>query len=366
MKSRRDEALRCPGYIVLTVLVCILGAGIFPVGSLAQEPEGLSGHSRDIIEFLRNKRDKERNAAVPLVPGRVGYVDVLTVLLFHPSMADYSVSDNRFELTVPKDVPDSERGEYMKKLVDEHQLMVEDVERKLAETEEKYQKTDVRITLARQELNDRHQKLREQYQHRLEDAPESGKEKVRNEWREEVKKLEEDFFTTNKSLKIEREKLKRRIQEFNDELQKASFSTRKYTMEKFQEMFDDINEAIDEVAGRNEVDLVFNQSVTTVYYPEEKESVVYDNAYRMFLDGVRQGGKKREETLKHYGPVQLDFWYGEKSRVFRNLIIMGLDQVFYRIILKGGMDLTGEVLQYVLDKHRVDFEVQKVILKLFG
>jgi hypothetical protein len=266
-----------------------------------------------------------------------GFTNVSQALMLHPLMAKFRVKEGRFipEALQQRNAKDFEKSR--KSLETKRKALV----KKQKKLEAELQKADQDHSKAIAELNMKY--------NRQESSPTSDSDK----YNKEKNKLESKFWVKRRELQKQIDHTKIELKKINDENELMHLTTQEETNQVYKIMLDDIYEAIDAVASHYKVDFVFNSSFS-VERTAINPSFTPVNPMGEFL--AKDFKRDAAEVLFKHGAngeaplaMTLGYWSACQRYALRNLIDSRID----KMIIKGGLDMTPAVIDFVYQKYKV-------------
>lgn len=266
-----------------------------------------------------------------------GFTNVSQAMMLHPLMAKFRIKEGRFLPEALKDKGPKDYEKARKDLGKKRKILVE----KLQKLEEKLQKADKKHAKSIADLNMK--------QNLKDSSPTSSSD----EYNKKKNELNSKFWIQRRDLQKQIDAVKKELKEVVDENELMHLTTREETDQVFKIMLDDIYEAIDVVANHYKVDFVFNSSFS-VERTAINPSFTPVNPMGKFL-GTDFNRDAAEVLFKH-GPngeaplsMTLGYWSACQRWALRNLIDNRID----KMIIKGGLNMTPAVIDFVYQKYNV-------------
>ncbi|MGM0600305.1 MAG: hypothetical protein ACQETH_10885 [Candidatus Rifleibacteriota bacterium] len=261
-----------------------------------------------------------------------GYVDVADAVLLHPFMQHFDSDSKRFKLSALKnkkinvDKKKSDNLEKVKKEIEEKQKILKKLQEQRATIENTYtkelqklnnKKSNSSLTggLSLKEYNDKRESINMEFSKKL--------RKVRKE----VQKVQADIAKLNKDSRY------------------SSHASHEETREVFALILDDVYEAVDAVAKFYKIPFVFNSSFE---FSRSTNNVKIANPMPEFFDDLDYRLSEDPEGKLTVG-ASLKSWLNLKN----NNLVNCTDPRLMKFVLKGGVNMTPAVVDYIYQKHKI-------------
>ena len=270
-----------------------------------------------------------------------GYVNVSDAVLLHPTMRHFDIKTKLFKLEALKGINREKRIEENKQdskaKLDNLVMKIKELESSKKELEEEYSKKLKKVTLSKEKFN-------------------SMSESEKNSYNEKKSLLESEYL-------IKADKIRKSIYSANKEFENFSskpinpgLTSPKETEQIFSLILDDVYDAMEAVADHYKVAFVFNSSAEIAYI---ESGVTIDNPMGAFLDNFQEivSSKDGKKTTGE----GLNAWLSSKNSAFRH----GSDRRLSAFVMKGGLNMTPAVVDYIYQKHKIGEDQRKFILEFF-
>ncbi|MBQ2592001.1 MAG: OmpH family outer membrane protein [Candidatus Riflebacteria bacterium] len=270
-----------------------------------------------------------------------GYVNVSDAVLLHPTMRHFDIKTKRFRLEALKGVNKTQRIEENKKEskanLDNITMRIKELEKSRKELEEEYQAKTKKIILSQEKIK-------------------NMSENEKNKYNEKKNLLETEYLIEANNI---RKKIYAANKEFENYVSKPidpGLTSPKETEQIFSLILDDVYDAMEAIAAHYKVAFVFNSSAEIAYI---ESGITIDNPMGNFLDNFDQivSSKDGKKTTGE----SLNAWLGQKNSAFRN----GNDRRLSAFVMKGGLNMTPAVVDYIYQKHKIGEDQRKFILEFF-
>lgn len=294
------------------------------------------------------------SAEKPSAKPSFGFTNVSKAMMLHPLMASYQIKEGRFS-------PEALAGE--KRTA---KISLEEFEKKRKELVDQKAKLDKQIEKSDQDLSQALSALNvKQNVAKKVSAP----DKSREQYNKEKTELENKFWVQRRELQVKVSDIDNELTRLNRENELLHLTSAEETARVFSKILDDIYEGIEIVANHYKIDFVFNSSFS-VERTAVNPSFTPVNPMGEFF--AAKFNRDASETLHRHGDdgaaplmMTLSYWTACQRWAFRDTIDPRLDQM----ILKGGLDMTPAVIDFVYQKYKIPQSHRDVIqefLKVSG
>lgn len=273
-----------------------------------------------------------------------GFTNISKVLMLHPLMAKYKVKEGRF---LPEALGKNQ-GKTGKKRLFSIRKKRKIYVAKVKKLEEKMQKIDKNYEKSLASLSKKYKEK---------NPPTQGT----NQYNEERSKIENKFWVNRKEAQEELRSAQAELAEINNENSLLQLTSADETNQVFKMMLDDIYEAVALVAKHYKIDFVMNSSFTVERTPVNPAFTPVNPMAGFFNKKFNRDAK--EVLFKHGSDgsapyaMTLGYWVACQRWAFRNCIDNRLD----KMILKGGLDMTPAVVDYIYQKYNIPASHRDVI-----
>ena len=273
-----------------------------------------------------------------------GYVNVIDVMMLHPTMRYFDLSTKRFSLSAFKGINIQERIEEDKvkirieinKLNDE----LKKFDDKLKEMEETYLERSSHLIKSNESLKTMTKKRRQKYE-------------------EDIAAMQAEFYSKSAEVRRKAFPIKEKIKKLEQSSKFTGYTNEKETRSLFSLMLDDVYEAMNACAKMHNCSFVFNSSAS-INYIETESNVFFDtpNSMPEFFDNYKKLLKDNEESEANtIMGGHITQWLSERNSVFKNCS----DNRLTMFVMNGGINLTPDVINYIYKKHKISKEHQEFI-----
>lgn len=267
-----------------------------------------------------------------------GFTNVSKAMMLHPLMGKFQIKDGRFtpEARTKRTAKDIEQA---REALEKKRKAQIDKQKKI---EEQLSKEDQKFSKALSDLNVKFNVKKV-----------SSPDKLSDQYNREKNQLENTYWAKRKELQQQIIQLKDVIQKLNDENNLMHLTSAEETAKIFEIMLDDIYEAIDIVSNHYKVDFVFNSSFTVERTAVNPSFTPINPMGEFFADEFKQDAAdvlfKHGDNGKAPLYMTLDYWCACQRWAFREVIDPRID----KLILKGGLDMTPAVVDFIYQKYKV-------------
>ena len=258
-----------------------------------------------------------------------GYVNLAEAVLLHPFMKDFDAAPRRFRITAIKGDHEKTRAQNLAKIKEE----MEQAQSELKKLEEDRRKEESAYTVQLQKL----------VQQKNAD-PKSGEISL-EKYNVERKSIDLEFTRKLHALRIEIQKVQNRIAKLNQESGYAEHASHEETGQVFSLILDDLYEAVDAVAKFYKIPFVFNSSFE---FSRNTNQVSITNPMPEFF-------KDLDYRLSEDPEGNLTVAAGIKSwlDLKNNNLVNCADPRLTNFVIKGGVNMTPAVVDYIYQKHEI-------------
>ncbi len=265
-----------------------------------------------------------------------GYVNVVDVLLLHPTMKYYDIGSKRFSLKAFKGINIEERIEENKinirKEINKLKSNIQELEGKSKELEEIYLERSEHLVESEEELKE---------------MPESERKK----YEEKKAELEAKYYNDTDEIRRTIYPIKQKITELEKSSDYSGYSTVEETSQLFSLMLDEVYDSIKEVKKHHNVSFIFNSSakINNIDFRLDNffaSSNVMEDFFDNYDNTIKESGDSEAKVITGGAISQ---WLSERESVFKNCN----DDRLSDFVIDGGVNLTYEVIDYIYEKHKV-------------
>lgn len=273
-----------------------------------------------------------------------GYVNVVDVMMLHPTMRYFDLSTKRFSLAAFKEIDIQERIEEDKvKIRIEINKLNEEIKNyddKLKEMEETYLERSSHLMKSNESLKTMTKKRRKKYE-------------------EDMAAMQAEFYSKSAEIRRKAFPIKEKVKKLEQSSKFTGYTNEKETKSLFSLMLDDVYEAMNDCAKARDCSFVFNSSAS-INYIEIESNVFWDipNSMPEFFDDYKKLLKDNEESEANtIMGGHITQWLSERNSVFKNCS----DNRLTMFVMNGGINLTPEVIIYIYKKYNISKENQNFI-----
>jgi len=274
-----------------------------------------------------------------------GFTNVSRAMMLHPLMAKFQIKEGRFS---PDNDSIKTENDKLQKFEEKRKeiLSERDKLQKLIE------KSDQELSSALSSLNVKFNTKKNQ---------ESSPESANNKYNEEKNSIENKYWVQRRELQVKMSDLDNELQKVNRENELLHLTSEEETARIFKVILDDVYEAVDVVAKHYSVEFVFNSSFSVERTPVNPAFTPVNPMGQFF---AAKFTRDASETLHKHGEdgsapllMTLSYWTACQRWAFRNTVDPRLDQM----VIKGGLDMTPAVIDFVYQKYKVPTSHRDVI-----
>ncbi len=269
-----------------------------------------------------------------------GYVNVADAVMLHPLMKDFDPVSRRFKLSALKTDQTARTAQNAKKAAEELKSVQSQI-KKINNQKIKLENTHI-------------ENLK-----KLARTKNSGSETSGNflkEYNEEKAKVDSAFFSESGKLNEELQKLQAKVVQLNKEAEYAGHASLEETSQVFSLILDDIYEGIEGVAKFYKIPFVFNSSFE---FARTMSKMITPNPMPDFFGSLNE--KLNQEEGKLTLGASLNAWLNNRND---NLVNCD-DRRLSSFVLKGGLNMTPAVIDYIYQKHDVSKDHRDFIQDYF-
>ncbi len=267
-----------------------------------------------------------------------GFTNVSQAMMLHPLMAKFRIKEGRFSTDAIE-----------KKSSHDSDTRRKDILAKQKELNEKQDKLSKELQKLDQELSLSLSALNVKYNNKKLSSP----EKLSDQYNKEKGSIETEFWKKRRELQKQVAIIQEDLLKLNQENELLHLTSQTDTDRVFGMILDDIYEAIDVVSNHYKIDFVFNSSFSVERTPVNPSFTPVNPMGDFFAKDFKRDA---EEVLFNHGEdggaplyMTLDYWCACQRWAFRNTVDPRMD----KMILKGGLDMTPAVIDFVYQKHKV-------------
>ncbi len=258
-----------------------------------------------------------------------GYVNVAEAILLHPTMKSFDAGAKRFRLDVVKGDKDKIRKENLEKLTKElaqANKELKKIEQQKIKEENAYTKSIQ--ALSREKIN----------------SSATGEMSL-EKYNEKRESIDLRFSKILRKIGTKEKSLQTRIAKLNQESEYVSHASLDETRKIFGLILDDVYEGTDVVAKFYKIPFVFNSSFE---FARTTNNMAIDNPMPEFFNNLdyRLSEDPEGEITVAAG---LKSWLDLKN----NNLVSCDDPRLMRFVLKGGVNMTPAVIDFIYQKHKI-------------
>ena len=281
-----------------------------------------------------------------------GYVNVVDVVMLHPTMKYFDISSKRFDLKAFKGIDIEERIEENKvKVRMEINKLKEELKQlddKKKELEEIFLERSEHLLKPNETLNTLSPERREKYE-------------------EDLSRMQAKYYSDVHEITRNAYPIEKKIEKLEKSSAYSGYSTVNETRQLFSLMLDDVYSAIKEVKKRYNVSFVFNSSSSIIFPQVEMENsfntsntiTLYD-FFDKYDEVIKKNGEG-EDSKVLLGNAFTQ-WLADRDSVLANCI----DNRLSAFVIDGGKNLTYEVIDHIYEKYKVGNKQREFIKEYFN
>jgi Skp family chaperone for outer membrane proteins len=258
-----------------------------------------------------------------------GYVNVAEAVLLHPLMKDFDAGPRRFKLSATKDDAIKAHNENMANLKNE----LTSAQTEMKKLEEERIKIEKEYTTSLQNLSGK--KI---------NSGKSGGISI-EKYNEEKNSIDLEFSRKLRTIKTEVQKVQSRINRINKESEYSGHASHAETGKIFGVILDDVYEGVDAVAKFYKIPFVFNSSFE---FSRNTNLAATVNPMPEFFSSLDYRLSEDPEG-KLTVAAGIKAWLEQKN----NSLVNCSDRRLTGFVLKGGVNMTPAVVDYIYQKHEI-------------
>ena len=258
-----------------------------------------------------------------------GYVNVVETVMLHPMIKDFNASSRRFNLSAVEKNQQQARRDNIKRIKNEIKKINQEI--KMLEDERRTHEAEYV------------KKLQQLVRNRK--VAQETSDFSQEEYNERRRVIDDEFHLKIGSINREVTRMRQEIANLERESTFADHATYEDSRQVFSLILDDVYEAIDQVADYYEIPFVFNSSFE---FQRSSSPVSISNPMPRFfseLDELLSFGEEGDLTMASEIKSWLDVRHNNLSAV--------VDSRLTNFVLKGGVNMTPAVVDYIYQKHNI-------------
>ena len=283
-------------------------------------------------------------AEKPTAKVQFGYVNVAEVILLHPTMKNFDSKLSRFSLNAidEKDIKkkEAENRNNLAKEINQIKANLSALKKERDAEEKKYLKDAKKLSNSTK-------------------LGTKGSQISTELYNEKRSKLDREFYAKLSEIKTGIKMMENQLQKLNKESAYTSFATHKETAKVFEIILDDSYKAIDAIATHYDIPFVFNSSFA--FDRSFSSKVMSTNPMKDFFAADMTKVEEDEKEAEQNRAAALKNWLENKNRNLMNCA----DPRLARFVLKGGINMTPAVIDYIYQKYNVKKEQRDFIQKFY-
>jgi len=258
-----------------------------------------------------------------------GYVNLAEAVLLHPFMKDFDATSRRFKITAIKGDHEKARAKNMAKVKED----LSKAQKDLKKLEEDRRKEESAYTVQLQKLL-----LQKNAD------PKSGEISM-EKYNVKRKSIDLEFTRKLHALRIEIQKVQNSIAKLNQDSEYVGHASHEETRQVFSLILDDLYEAVDAVAKFYKIPFVFNSSFE---FARNTTQVTVSNPMPEFFKDLDYRLSEDPEGILTVG-AGIKSWLDLKN----NNLVNCIDPRLTNFVIKGGVNMTPAVVDYIYQKHEI-------------
>ncbi|KAF1079324.1 MAG: hypothetical protein GQF41_4328 [Candidatus Rifleibacterium amylolyticum] len=281
----------------------------------------------------------------PAVPAQdqvqFGYVNLAEAVLLHPFMKEFDATPRRFRITALKGDADKARLENTAKIKAE----MEKAQAELKKLEEERVKEENEYTKQLQKLINQKKT-----------SPKAGEISM-EKYNEERNSIDLEFTRKLRALRTEIKKVQNSIEKLNQNSAYVEHASHEETRKVFSLILDELYEGIDAVAKFYKIPFVFNSSFA--FERNVNQATITNPMPEFFKDLDYRLSEDPEGKLTVGAGIKA--WLDLKN----NNLVNCSDPRLTSFVLKGGVNMTPAVVDYIYQKHGISKSHRDFIQEYF-
>lgn len=269
-----------------------------------------------------------------------GYVNIAEAMMLHPLMKNFNTDSRRFTLDAVKDDDNLARTNNMKKIETEKK----EINKNIAKLEKE------RGTHESKYLDE----LKKLARRRKSQSEASGFSL--KEYNEERGSIDKEFHLKVYELNRKLRSMQDRLTHLERETEYASHASHEDSQRIFSLILDDVYEAVDKVATFYKIPFIFNSSFE---FAKSGHNISIANPMGTFFDNIDQRISLEDEGELTFA-AEVKAWLDSRNTNLNSIN----DNRLTGFVLKGGVNMTPAVIDYIFQKHKVG-ETQREFIQDF-
>jgi len=308
-----------------------------------------------------------KKAAAPRL--KVGYVDLSTLLAFHPYMQYFSFESNVFIRPIKEKTGKSDLLKQIRDRQEKYKILHETKDTEMKRLQEEFSTVENEINKLRVKLSREQTLLNQKYSDDYTKLSVESEKKERTElYHRELSKFEQEYYNDKKKYEELKSKISEQMNEIMQKLQEVDYLSRKDGEDFFNGIVAEINSAVKEAADEKKIPVVLNSNFISVFSPanfatpgnftEQNSDARLDSLpmanYTTIIDNIEQlesaSATSEIEASSAALSSYCNTFFGRRTEIVRLFYKSG---ILNQMVLVGGEDLTLETLERIFAKHSI-------------
>ncbi|HNY13009.1 MAG TPA: hypothetical protein PKK26_15590 [Candidatus Wallbacteria bacterium] len=313
---------------------------------------------------------------------KVGYVDLSTLLAFHPYMQYFSFESNVFIRPIKEKTDKSDLLKQIRDRQEKYKIFRETKDAEMKRLQEDVSTVENEINKLRVKLSREQTLLNQKYSDEYTKLSAEKEKKERTEiYHRELSKLEQEYYNDKKIYEQQKSKISEQMNEIMQKLLEVDYLSRKDGEDFFNGIVAEINSALKEVADEKKIPVVLNSNFISVFsssnfaapgnYDEQNSAVRLETLpmanYTSIIDNLEQLEAASATSEIEAGSAALSSYcntfFGRRKEIVRLFYKSG---ILNQMVLVGGEDLTLETLERIFAKHSIPKIRSEKIIRAVG
>ena len=276
-----------------------------------------------------------------------GYINVTEVMQLHPMMRYFDSSSRRFQL--------------------ESKLKGDDIKERVEKNKIKHRADLNKLEEKVKELENKRKELEETYLEKVEHMSESEKnydnmtEKEKEKYNQKRAEFENEFYNQADEIRKKLYYLEEEIKNKEKSSEYTGYLSQGESAQIFTLMLDDVYEALEVVSKKKNCAFVFNSSAHLEYNSSASNTPNYLPTFFNEFHKKSTDPEMNDSEKKTIAAGQLAMWLSSRNSSFSDFN----DRRMSAFVMKGGIDLTPDVVDYIYEKHKIGKEQREFIKEFF-
>ena len=271
-----------------------------------------------------------------------GYVNVADALLLHPTMRYFNVKAKRFSLKALKGI---DEGQRIAQNQDDFKKHIDELKKELAKIENERHELDSEYLAELKEIQIAEKNLK--YMSESEKKKHTDKKKA----------IESKYYDEADNYRRKAYEQREKLEKYYNQSAYIGFTSDIETSKIFSIMIDDVYDAMGAVSEHYKVSFVFNSSAEIAFLDNQGYG---DNPMRDFFENFGQTVQERDGKAITAGAFNT--WLNKNNSIFLHCN----DRRLTAFVMKGGLNMTPAVIDYIYQKHNIGQEQRDFIIEYFS